>query len=340
MLHEIYDQGVYLGYLSLDGQDVESQLLTHLLSCIRTGLTKLDIKICENQEESNLNIIDISYISDATGRSVDLLPYLNDCHGFQDKTLFLNISDCASTHYISDSNYWLLSAQTTEFINFDSGTKIPWGFGFQQQLIDLTENFDFSHPRKRAIIRNFRPSLQQSIRESLDLILLPKLEKVIPIDRTTDYQSNYKNNNDNFLKTLLASRFCLAYGGHYTSNLLVNPYFQQFPEYSKMIYSQDVVILRWDSWRLWESWVMGCIPITLDFHKYGFLLPVMPENWKHYIGLDLSKLEEDVERLLSLSEQELDEISCYGREWALQYYSPQAVAERALTIGVDKILGV
>jgi hypothetical protein len=44
--------------------------------------------------------------------------------------------------------------------------------------------------------------------------------------------------------------------------------------------------------------------------------------------------------LLSLSELELDEISLHGREWALKNYSPQAVAERALIIGIDKILDI
>jgi len=334
MLNEIYDQGIYLSSFSPDRQGGE----THLLSCIRSGLTKLDIKICDNPEDSNLNIIDISFISDSNPHSFDLLPYLNDCHNFNDKTLFLNISDCVCTQYISDPNYWLLSTQITEFIDFPTGKKIPWGFGFQQKLIDLTQNFDFSKSRKRVIIRNFKPSLKQSLRESLDLILVPKLEKNISVDKTIDYYSNYEN-NDNFIQKLLTSRFCLAYGGNYASNLLLNPYFHQFPEYSKITYLQDVLILRWDSWRLWESWVMGCIPITLDFYKYGFQLPVMPENWKHYIGLDLSKLEEDIERLLSLSELELDEISVNAREWALQHYSPQAVAERALTIGLDKIIG-
>ncbi|MBE9235971.1 hypothetical protein IQ227_07985 [Anabaena aphanizomenioides LEGE 00250] len=335
MLHEIYDQGVYLGYLSYQGQGEE----THLLSCIRSGLQKLDIKISENLEDSNLNILDVSLISFFNENVFDLLPLLKDCHHFKNKSLFINMSDCASSHFIGDNDYWLLSTQTTELINFANGNKIPWAFGFQQKLIDFTDNFDFSQPRKREILRNFKPSLQQSVRESLDLILVPKLERNITIDRTVDYYSSYAN-NDNFLKKLLTSRFCLAYGGFYTSNVLLNPYFHQFPEYSKITYLQDVVIGRWDSWRLWESWVMGCIPITLDFDKYGFLLPVMPENWQHYIGLDLSKLDEDVERLLSLSEQELDEISYNGREWALQYYSPQAVAERALTIGIDKILDV
>jgi hypothetical protein len=334
MFNEIFDRGVYLGSFSPNTQTGE----THLLSCIQEGLTALNIRICDNPEDSNLNIIDISFISNCHEHSFDLLPYLGDCEVWKHKSLFLNISDFAPRHYISYPSYWLISAHTTEFVGFPSGTRIPWGFGFQQRLLNLTDNLDFTQPRKRVIIRNFKPSFNQSVRESLDLVLLPQLEKVITIDKTIEDDSNHTR-NDNFLTRLLDSRFCLAYCGQYGSNVLLNPYIHNLLKDCQLTYSQDVFILRWDSWRLWESWVMGCIPITLDFEKYGFQLPVMPDNWQHYIGLDLGKLEEDVNKLLSLSESELDEISLNGREWVIENYSPKAVAERFLTIGVDKIIG-
>jgi hypothetical protein len=89
---------------------------------------------------------------------------------------------------------------------------------------------------------------------------------------------------------------------------------------------------------LWESWALGCIPIHLDLEKYGFRLPVMPTNWEHYIGLDLANLEEEVERILSLSEDKLNEMSENGRNWAWKYYSPTAVAERVLSIGIDRVV--
>ncbi|MBD2295336.1 hypothetical protein H6G06_18125 [Anabaena sphaerica FACHB-251] len=330
MLKEIYDQGVYLHY-SQSGED-------HLLRCIKEGLIQLDIKICDNPEDSNLNIVDIFDISSQYKNFFDLLPFLHNWQDFKNKSIFANIADFGTKHYISDPEYWLLAAQSTEFINYPSGTRIPWGFGFQQKLLDFTQDYDFYSPRERVILRNFKPSFRQSVRDSLDLLLVPKLEKNIPIDRNTNYNSSYKNNND-FLKKLLASRFCLAYCGDYASNVALNPDLLKFVENSEITYSKNVIILRWDSWRLWESWVMGCIPITLDFKKYGFQLPVMPENWQHYIGLDLGKLEEDVDKLLSLSESQLDEISLNGRKWVIENYSPKAVAERVLTIGIDKVIG-
>lgn len=64
----------------------------------------------------------------------------------------------------------------------------------------------------------------------------------------------------------------------------------------------------------------------------------MPTNWKHYIGLDLANLEDDVERILSLSEDDLKEISENGRNWAWEYYSPVAVTERILSIAADKVI--
>ncbi len=74
---------------------------------------------------------------------------------------------------------------------------------------------------------------------------------------------------------------------------------------------------------------MGCLTLQLDFDKYGFELPVMPENWVHYVGLSLDNLKEDVERIFDERDR-LPEIARKGRLWALQHYTPRPVATRFL----------
>lgn len=37
------------------------------------------------------------------------------------------------------------------------------------------------------------------------------------------------------------------------------------------------VVIRWDSFRLWEPFAVGCLTVHLDFDNYGLALPVNPE---------------------------------------------------------------
>ena len=53
----------------------------------------------------------------------------------------------------------------------------------------------------------------------------------------------------------------------------------------------------WDSFRFWEALAAGCAAINIDLNHYGAELPVMPENGRHYLGVDLSRVNDFVERL-------------------------------------------
>jgi len=87
--------------------------------------------------------------------------------------------------------------------------------------------------------------------------------------------------------------------------------------------------MQWDSWRLWESLAAGCVTFHVDFEKYGLYPPVMPENWRHYVGIDLNKIQEAVERIAA-EPQLLENISLQARRWAIEHYSPVPTALRFL----------
>jgi hypothetical protein len=55
----------------------------------------------------------------------------------------------------------------------------------------------------------------------------------------------------------------------------------------------------------------------------------MPENWRHYVGIDLDNIQRDVERIADAPEI-LERISTEGRQWALHHYSPVPTAIRFL----------
>lgn len=90
------------------------------------------------------------------------------------------------------------------------------------------------------------------------------------------------------------------------------------------------LVLRWDSFRLWESFAAGCLTVHLDFDKYGFALPVRPEPWTHYVPIDLDDIAGSVTALMD-RESEWAAIADAGWAWALEHYAPKPTALRVLS---------
>jgi hypothetical protein len=76
----------------------------------------------------------------------------------------------------------------------------------------------------------------------------------------------------------------------------------------------------------------------VELEKYGALMPVMPRNWEHYIGVDFesSRNLRNVAQRLRDDPACLERIASQGRAWALEHYSPVAQATRLLSmLGFD-----
>jgi hypothetical protein len=207
-MKELFPQGVFL-----------STSESHLLLCIKEGLELLGINRASNLLESDLNIIDISHLSYSQPAFVNLLNQLTEYQEVIHKTLFLSIADGACLHYISNDDYWFLVPHHLDDFDFKKGIRFPWAFGFRKKLIDFYQQHNQTK-REYKIIRNFTNSMNQSLRESLDFILVPKLEKVIGVERK-------KQDYEDYLFNLLGSRFCLAYGGRYFSDFTKNKWIRE-----------------------------------------------------------------------------------------------------------------
>ncbi len=57
--------------------------------------------------------------------------------------------------------------------------------------------------------------------------------------------------------------------------------------------------------------------------------PVVSENWKNYIGVDVAHPEKAIDRIRDESDL-LERVSVLGRAWALEHYLPKTVARRVL----------
>ncbi|MBF0159302.1 MAG: hypothetical protein HQL58_07230 [Magnetococcales bacterium] len=262
--------------------------------------------------------------------------------------LILCMSDNLQS-YITPEEIPALMAHENRFINI-SGWRVPWAFGLSQQTIEATAGGLPFGQRRPVVLHNFRPSFNQGIRHVLDLALLPWLEQWLTVDRRLSdddqqavrYQDGQGDDEhglryqDHFDK-LKQYQACLAYGGHFFPNLARSNCFKDYGPFKHYTFLQDPVVLRWDSFRFWESLAAGCLTLHLDFDRYGFLLPQMPVAWQHYLPVDLSDPKGSVAAIID-QQHRLADIAAAGQQWALTHYRPQAVAQRLIDLVMTQCL--
>ncbi|WP_075559860.1 glycosyltransferase [Parabacteroides timonensis] len=227
----------------------------------------------------------------------------------------------------------------------------PWQFGLCNRVLNAVSPLIYSE-RENQILVNFRAKHQ--LRDYVNDLIQPIFSKYMYWNTDYDAFSSKDLGGDDLLfwkqtgarhypqyyKKLSMSSVCACYGGvfaipignhnKYTAKIVreINDIFH--------VYEWDRV-RQWDSWRLWEAWAAACCVIHIDLEKYGCVLPVMPENDKHYIGIDIKNINKLKTLLARDSERPkesslLGEIAANGREFVLENYAPKKVAERLLTM--------
>jgi len=223
----------------------------------------------------------------------------------------------------------------------------PWCFGLSNRILRELEEIPNFLEKKRQLLINFRHWKKgHAVRNISCKELIPKLEKILeinnyiekdapPIEDPYHYlhwlqtgQRHYPSYYDRLKK----SAACAAFGGFF-----VPPYPKNPGNLINRVVKQILIklnlktnrVVQWDSWRFWESLAAGCATFHVDFDKYGIALPVMPENWQHYIGIDLDNVQEAVDRIANDPEI-IERIATQGRLWALEHYSPTPTALRFL----------
>lgn len=329
-LHNHLSNGVY--FLSPEG------LLTHNAGCLMEGLLDLDVSVYTNAKQLTSRQVSMPL------KGHDLSQFYSEAHpnfsayvvdithanthvpltGLNDKLVaYLTTSDSSAFCRIPDEHL-LLSTHENRFAA-KGGARHPVAFGPSNWLIAQTEKRGAFADRDQRVLRNFRPTLSQGVRAMLDLSYVPLLEQHISIDSTIHSPGSY-------LKALGSASACLAYGGDFYAPIMQNPWFKEHQPDTHSMHDfervdHNALVLRWDSWRLWEALLSGCVAIHLDFEKYGFDLPVRPKAWTHYVPIDLDDVKGSVEAFMDRQSDWAD-ISEQGRAWAIQHYAPQSVAQR------------
>jgi hypothetical protein len=229
----------------------------------------------------------------------------------------------------------------------------PWAFGLSNRVLkELNDRIPFSE-KKKCLLVNFRHrKFMHSLRRFIEKSFIPKIQDFISIDSSIDdltippqdpyhylrWTQTGRRHYPLYYKRLRQSAACACFGGYFLAPGFTDNNHKISYYSSKLISELGLKTNRigqWDSWRFWESLVAGCVTFHVDFDKYGFELPVSPENWKHYIGIDLDNIEESIDRIAKNPEL-LEKIAVQGREWAIENYSPKAVALRFM----NKVLNV
>jgi hypothetical protein len=199
--------------------------------------------------------------------------------------------------------------------------------------------------RNNDVVMNYR--VEHQVRKLAENTVMNTVCKHLNLNSEIDVFDEFKFNRQDILyweqtgrrhypeyyQRLGSSKACAAFGGTLQNSFTVKQNF-----FSKLVNRIDDKfnilthdrILQYDSWRFWESLASGCVTLHADLDKYGAILPVMPQNGKHYIGIDFSDLKSSLKRVKEF--HKYDEIGHRGREWALKHYTPDKIAERLLDL--------
>ena len=233
----------------------------------------------------------------------------------------------------------------------------PWVLGFSNRILDATRDAPPFEARRAALLWNFGAShfYQHGARIIAERNFLPSIGSRLPLDETKDDLSiEPAGAYEALMWRQTGFRFSRAYYERlkqtqavacFCGDLIPSMPFRRperylvggnkaklrraFYETLSRFDPRPPRLVQWDSFRFWETLCAGAVAFNLDLDRYGADLPVMPRNWVHYIGVDLESVDRTMERL-DAEWGSLPAIAAAGRAWAMEYYSPRAMAARFL----------
>jgi hypothetical protein len=245
---------------------------------------------------------------------------------------FADNHSCALIYANDDVNYISFPQNLKCFLphklrHFDKNPHshpVPWGVTCEG--FNCARNSSRRTRLRNSILFNFNPTALQGVREAIISAVEPKMMGMFQIDRRNSY-------GQGLVEQLTTLEYAFAFGGNFHwpksdypwNRDRMSPEQKSLDEFPNR--TSTVGIVRWDSFRFWETMAFGCLPIQLDFDLYGFQLPVNPRKWLDYIPVDLSNIENTLSTMLTISEDQEGMIhrSIEASEWALRNVHPSVV---------------
>lgn len=231
----------------------------------------------------------------------------------------------------------------------------PWAFGLTDRIIRTADKSRRLWAERSGCIFSFGAShgYPHGARLWARDKILPQLTEAMVIDHFKDdlrksppqpsdallWRQCVGRHSPAYFKRLGSSQICAAFCGELVPGLPSQVTFLVGGNRAKIKKTLWEIVsyvmglpprnIQSDSWRFWEALGCGSAVLHYNAQQSGWEMPVMPENWKHYIGVDLVHPEKAIERVLNEPEL-LEKVARQGREWALEHYSPRKAAERLL----------
>jgi len=223
----------------------------------------------------------------------------------------------------------------------------PWAFGLSNRIInelDKTKDlkiipqvfncFRVPHNVRDLAISKLKDSLAKKYK------LLDYVTDDISITQKDDiyWQHTGRRHDKEYYKIINQSLITYTFGGiidykPYGRSIFdkilrkVNKLIVGFDDRNKFT-NKYMYIYQFDSWRWWEVLYSNSCPLSLDYEYWDFLLPEMPVNNKHYIGLGALNDICDI----TLSEEQIRLIGQEGKKWVYEHYSPKPIADRFIKL--------
>ncbi len=344
----------------------------HLIICLAEGFQKLGIPFFSNVNYWQTSLETSEYLfqhhTNVTPDDCSIVIFTTNSYHIHEPlpknlfhpkrqyiTVYLDCEDNNKT-YIKRPEFkqfdLILRTHFNSKLNYGDNFQ-PWAFGLSNRILQELNTIPDFNTRKKQILVNFRHwKSGHPVRNISCSKLIPKIENIFSINNSVDNLNEHpqlgyhylqwlqtgSRHYPNYYKRLQESMACTCFGGFFVpvwpsdpSNI-VNRGIKQLLAKLKL---HSNTIIQWDSWRFWESLAAGCVTFHVDFEKYGIALPVMPENWRHYIGVDLDNVQDTIDKITANPEI-LEYIAQEGRDWAIKNYSPVPTALRFLEIVSQK----
>lgn len=224
---------------------------------------------------------------------------------------------------------------------------VPWQFGLTRRIMDAVapraaadrrpaflHSARVSHSLRHLAAQRIAPIFRALLEEDATVDDFADVSAMSPADRELWAQTG-RRHYPAFYRRLSEVVACFAFGGHLLKffsdrdSVLEDVLYRI--NWRVPIFAHDR-IFQFDSWRFWESMAAGCATVHVDLSHYGAVLPVMPTNGLHYVGVDFNDLDGLQRTLRSQGRRWLDDTGAAGREWVLANYAPSSVAERFLDV--------
>jgi hypothetical protein len=232
----------------------------------------------------------------------------------------------------------------------------PWVHGLNNRILDATANAQAYGDRSAKLLVNFGAShpYGHGTRDLAASVFEPRIAKLMSIERTKDdltqppadpfdalmwRQTGYRFSRS-YYERLKHSQAVACFCGDMIPAAPFAPdrYLVggQRARIRRALFNvmdrfdpRPARAIQWDSFRFWEALAAGCATFNIDLSHYGVALPVMPGNGEHYFGVRFDSVAQTIDQIAADPEL-VERVASAGRQWALDHYSPKALAQRLL----------